>query len=346
MKKVCSILCMVMIIIVLLLILLNKKEGSFQSVKYRYLNNYYLEDAEVDNTILVFNNYKIYRKFIQKYDIEGNLTEEDFKNHSYLAVMDLNSCDSELEINKIEYNESNQKLKVYLNNHQLCGFCMTHYDIYFYEIEKINGDKIKVEKETNIIDEKNCDPDVTYKPILYLYPNSDMNVSVHLENQDNIITSYPKYANGWDVFVNSDGTINYQNRDYYALYWDEYNNTKVDFSEGFYVNREDAIKFLEEKLDYIGLNNREANEFIMYWLPVLEQNEHSLVYFELTDEREKNNKLYISPQPDSLLRINMHIKKINGPVNIKEQKLESFERKGFTVVEWGGTIHKEGYNAR
>ena len=84
----------------------------------------------------------------------------------------------------------------------------------------------------------------------------------------------------------------------------------------------------------------------MNLLPVLEQNEHSLVYFELTDEREKNNKIYIKPEPDSLLRINMHIKKANGYTKIKEQELEQFTRKGFTVVEWGGTIHKEDNNAR
>ena len=115
----------------------------------------------------------------------------------------------------------------------------------------------------------------------------------------------------------------------------------VDFSTGFYVNGNNAIKKLKEKLDYIGLNNREANEFIMYWLPILESNKHSLVYFELTDERESNNKLIINPKPDSILRINMHIKKIYDIMSIEDQKLEKFERTGFTVVEWAGTIHKE-----
>ena len=34
------------------------------------------------------------------------------------------------------------------------------------------------------------------------------------------------------------------------------------------------------------------------------------------------------------------IKKLDSPINIKEQKLKSVERKGFTVVEWGGSIVK------
>ena len=77
----------------------------------------------------------------------------------------------------------------------------------------------------------------------------------------------------------------------------------------------------------------------MYWLPILEKNSQSLVYFEQTVERDSYNKLLISPQPDSVLRLAIHVKKVNNKVNIKEQKLNTFTRKGFTVVEWGGVIH-------
>ena len=77
----------------------------------------------------------------------------------------------------------------------------------------------------------------------------------------------------------------------------------------------------------------------MYWLPILEENEQSLVYFELTESREANNKLIIEPKPDSLLRVAIHVKKVNKRVDIKEQVLPTFERVGFVAVEWGGTIH-------
>ena len=77
----------------------------------------------------------------------------------------------------------------------------------------------------------------------------------------------------------------------------------------------------------------------MYWLPILEKNEHNLVYFELTKERDKFNKLNITPKPDSLLRVAIHVKKVDGPTYIKEEKLETFKRKGFVAVEWGGVIH-------
>ena len=61
---------------------------------------------------------------------------------------------------------------------------------------------------------------------------------------------------------------------------------------------------------------------------------------ELTEERENFNKIDISPKPDSLLRIAIHVKKIDKEQSIKEQKLKPFKRTGFTAVEWGGVSYK------
>ena len=59
----------------------------------------------------------------------------------------------------------------------------------------------------------------------------------------------------------------------------------------------------------------------------------------MTESRENSNKLIIEPNPDSLLRVAMHIKKVNKKMDIKEQTLPNFEREGFVVVEWGGVIY-------
>lgn len=174
------------------------------------------------------------------------------------------------------------------------------------------------------------------KPVLYLYPEENMNVVVDFKNEDLLTTTYPKFKDEWSVYVETDGTIYSNGKKYYALYWEEEPSHFVDFSEGFYVTKDNAIEFLEEKLEMIGLNYRESNEFIMYWLPILEKNEKNLIYFELTNEKQSYNELIIEPKPDSLLRLTMHIKKINKKVEVKEQKLPTFERKGFVAVEWGG----------
>ena len=48
---------------------------------------------------------------------------------------------------------------------------------------------------------------------------------------------------------------------------------------------------------------------------------------------------FIEPKVDSMLRMAIHVKKVDRKVNIKEQKLKTFKRKGFSAVEWGGVIH-------
>ena len=178
------------------------------------------------------------------------------------------------------------------------------------------------------------------KPVLYLYPEETTNIEVSFENSNVLTTTYPKYINKWNVLASPNGDLyDINGRYYYGLYWEELKNHDIDFKEGFYVTKENAIKFLEEKLEILGFNNREANEFIMYWLPVLEANGQSLVYFELTNEREAYNKLNIKPTPDSLLRVAIHVKKVDKKIDIKEQYLPTFKRIGFTVIEWGGVIH-------
>ncbi len=179
------------------------------------------------------------------------------------------------------------------------------------------------------------------KPVLYLYPKkNNTKINVKFEHPNYLTTTYPKYNKEWNVIANKNGNLKINNKNYYALYWEENKSKKIDYKTGFYVEKKNAIKFLEEKLNILGLNERESNEFIMYWLPILEKNEKSLVYFETTEEREEFNKLDISPKPDSLLRIAIHVKKVDKKSSIKEQKLKTFKRTGFTAIEWGGVIDK------
>ena len=185
---------------------------------------------------------------------------------------------------------------------------------------------------------------VTKKPVLYLYPKKDnTKVTVTFKKPELLTTTYPKYEDKWEVTANKNGNLtDSKGNNYYALYWEDKSKTKVNFDEGYYVTKDNAIEFLEEKLKYIGLNDKERNEFIMYWLPVLEKNKKSIVHFELTESRQKNNELIITPTPDSLLRLSIHIKKVDKkPKKLEKQKLENFKRKGFVAVEWGGVNHKK-----
>ena len=249
--------------------------------------------------------------------------EEDGKNGIYLVVQDKNTKIDDVWNYCKKHNNCNGEIS---SKSELKEYYLG-YEYYF----------VPETKETGKIP--------TYiggyaKPILYLYPTKEMNVTVTFDKPENLTTTYPKYNNGWSVLAKPNGDLYDSNgKYYYALYWEENLNHRVDFREGFYVTKENALEFLEEKLNYIGLKDKERNEFIMYWLPILEKNKKSLVYFELTNERNSNSKINISPKPDSMLRLAIHIKKVNGQVKIKEQKLTRFKRTGFSAIEWGGVLY-------
>jgi len=183
-----------------------------------------------------------------------------------------------------------------------------------------------------------CPSGSAAKPIIYLYPEEETKITVKLGYPNNITASYPKYINGWNVLAKPNGDLIDldTNRKLYALYWEGLNKIEFPTDNGFIVKGEDVTKFLEEKLEILGLNEREAEEFIVYWLPIMEKNEYNYVRFATQDEINENMPIEFSKEPDTLIRVLMVFKALDKPIEIEEQKLEKQVRKGFTAVEWGG----------
>lgn len=179
------------------------------------------------------------------------------------------------------------------------------------------------------------------KPIIYLYPEKETDVTVRLGAPEKLTASYPKYIDGWNVtaYPNGDLVDRSSGNRLYSLYWEgERDVSKLDLTTGFVVNSEDVASFLEEKLDILGLNYREKEEFIIYWLPKLETNKYNYVYFATAEEIAEDMPLEFSVQPDTLIRISMVFEGLDEYMDIEEQILTPApERSGFTVVEWGGT---------
>ena len=177
------------------------------------------------------------------------------------------------------------------------------------------------------------------KPLIYLYPEKTTEISVKLGKAENITCSYPDYKNGWNVIANTDGTLIDTNtgRKLYSLYWEGIQSEPINLEEGFVVKGTDTIKFLEEKLAILGLNEIEAEEFIVYWLPKLQENEYNYIRFATMDEINKNMPLEFSIEPDTIIRVLMQYKALDNYIEVNEQKLETPERAGFVAVEWGGT---------
>ena len=179
----------------------------------------------------------------------------------------------------------------------------------------------------------------SFKPVIYLYPEDEEEVTVKLGKKENLTCTYPKYKDGWKVLAEPSGDLIEleTGKELYSLYWEGKNNVKHDLTEGFIVEGENAASFLEEKLEILGLNSREKQEFIIYWLPELEANKLNYIRFETKEQIDEDMPLEITPVPDTIIRIMMVVKKINKPLDVKEQVLTSVERRGFIVVEWGGT---------
>ncbi len=325
-------------------------------------------DKKIKEGLVSFNNEYVYfveDNKVKKYDMDGKLvsTSKTYNNiklllNNYIIYVNnnnlvLDNLDSEETKVIDKWNENNSiatwGLPGYYTREKLDSIGESAkpeglYIVVYYKEQDKNGNYgieycYTTDKEIKIFDIKNPEGGRA-KPVLYLYPTKKLDVKVEFQHPEYLTTTYPKYKNSWNVTAYPNGDLyDNNNKYYYALYWDEVRYNEVNFNEGFYVEKENAINFLEEKLSIIGLNNKERNEFIMYWLPILEQNEKSLVYFEQTKERELGNKLIITPSPDSLLRISIHIKKVNEKNNIKMQKLDTFNRYGFTVVEWGGMLY-------
>lgn len=175
------------------------------------------------------------------------------------------------------------------------------------------------------------------KPVIYLYPEETTSVSVRLDYAGDLTVTYPSYQDGWSVTAQPNGTLTDAiGKEYSYLFWEGISDTDWDFTEGFCVRGEDTAAFMQEALAQLGLTPREYNEMIVYWLPKMQDNPYNLIAFQ-TDRYTDTARLTVTPQPDTMLRVFMAFQPLDRPVEITPQALNSTERLGFTLVEWGGT---------
>ena len=183
------------------------------------------------------------------------------------------------------------------------------------------------------------------KPVIYLYPEAQTEVNVRLELNGRVTDSYPEYNNayGWTVTAEPDGQLTDEDGNQYPyLFWEGNIAIRPDLSKGFCVKGENTEAFLTDALFELGLTDTEAADFIEYWCSLMEQNKYNVITFQ-TAAYEDVSGLIISPEPDTVIRVNMLWYPVNKPVEIESQDLSAINpaiREGFTVVEWGGEEYK------
>jgi len=212
------------------------------------------------------------------------------------------------------------------------------------EVKKIEVDSAKEKiKETKIdspiIDESEIKAE---KPVIYTYSNTKTDISIALQAKGTLTFSYPLLNNNlWRGTVIPNEGIQVNGKIYPYLFWESLSNdipTQIQES-GFVIEGKNCIAFLEEKLNLMGLNQKEITDFITYWGPRMQENKYNFIHFLGTEAYDEQiASINISPKPDNLFRLYMYFRPMNSKKSVKEQLLPKINsRTGLTIVEWGGT---------
>ncbi|HQK18195.1 MAG TPA: carboxypeptidase-like regulatory domain-containing protein, partial [Polyangiaceae bacterium] len=169
-------------------------------------------------------------------------------------------------------------------------------------------------------------------PNLYLYPteNTRLHVSLRFPQGGAIIDSVPDYGNGWDVLVSPEGIID---DTFGYLFYEASLPPTVTTAQGWLLDGTRFEASMQELLERIGFVGREVQDFLDYWIPILEGSRWYAVY---PQDPDKLITLDISPAPDRILRSLLFIRPLNHKIDILEPAPpEPFSREGYVAAEWG-----------
>lgn len=177
------------------------------------------------------------------------------------------------------------------------------------------------------------------KPVIYLYPEEKTEVSVQVGAD--IKKSEPLYEEGWNVVAYPNGTLDYNGKEFDSLFWDGVGYGEYPFPDkGFVVENSEIENTLNKHLDAFGLNNKEKNDFMEFWLPHMPDTPYVRISWITTEEMDGLAPLFVRPKPDTILRIFMDFEGLDTPIDIEPQDIVSVDRRGFTLIEWGGLLVK------
>ncbi|MFA6304816.1 MAG: hypothetical protein WCV73_02850 [Patescibacteria group bacterium] len=178
------------------------------------------------------------------------------------------------------------------------------------------------------------------KPVIYLYPEKTMDVSVWVNPTGGFTKTEPAYNHGWKVLAKPSGELyNYSdNKTYPYLFWEGIGLNYERPQEGFVVKKEEVKSFLENKLAQAGLIKHEYDEFIAFWLPKMQVDPYYFITFVPQEQFNLMAPLKVLPQPTTVIRVFMDYEGLTSPIKVKPQIINTPVRKGFTVVEWGGQL--------
>lgn len=178
------------------------------------------------------------------------------------------------------------------------------------------------------------------KPVVYLYPTKTQNVNVRVSA--NVTVSDPTYnpATGWNALAQPNGQLTVNGRAYDSLFWEGTGSGLYPgITSGTVVKRADAVATIRSQLLQQGLNQKESNDFLAYWQNKIPDTPYVRLTWFNTAQMDQLAPLSVTPKPDTSLRVFLDMAGYDYPVTIPTQHFTQTERKGFTLVEWGGLIN-------
>ena len=259
----------------------------------------------------------------------------------------LNEIDENTEV-AAEYDAFTEKTKMYYQNYlmkreydetlqeeplvSLQGFIQSN-DFFFI---KLDNDKYLPVKTPDLESSAECG-----KPVIYLYPekNSLVNVQVGIDQFTETIPTYGLF--GWMVYARPNGLLTNlsDQKQYPYLFWEGYSEKNIPLVDSWTLEIDRIEAELPKVLQGLGLNEKETADFLEFWIPkILEEKlpyiEFSFVPKEMMDQVAP---LKISPKPDTVIRVFMVYRPTSEPGS-SVPRYTARERKGFTVIEWGGAL--------
>lgn len=181
------------------------------------------------------------------------------------------------------------------------------------------------------------------KPVIYLYPEEEMDVSVQVEPDGGFSKVEPAYPEGgWFVRATPESSLyNYANNTSYPyLFWEGFGYDYVQPKKGFVFARDEVASGVREKLYALGMNEKETEDFMEFWEPRLQEKDYAFVTFVPQPQFDEMAPLTVSPKPDTVIRVFMDYTPLDEPMAVEPLEIKTPQRNGFTVVEWGGALHR------
>ncbi len=197
---------------------------------------------------------------------------------------------------------------------------------------------------------------VTYKPVIYAYSDKSLQFDLTITPTGKFSFTYPQINEnntwvGMQIDTNGKLTDN-KGKQFPYLFWESINepfafNYKKIQSKwaGSLVDQKDIVAFLENKLTELGLTSIEQTDFITFWAPRMTHYSSCFVQFLVDEEYDQVAAMKCTPAPQNCRRVYLLFTGMESTSSqaqmIKQnaivQHFTSFDRSGFTILEWGGS---------